>query len=98
MSWHIIRALCRVGKEWISVRRYALHEGFHIPEDVRICIFTQHQRCAGVFDKYVAQAGANSRITDYGLNLTTDVKRTATGRLDSELLLADHSAGTGDGT
>ena len=97
MSRHIIRALCRVSEEWVSVRRHTLHEGFHIPEHVRIRIFTQHQRCAGVFDKYVAQAGSNSRITDYGLNLSTDVNRTATGRIDIELLLADHSAGTGDG-
>ena len=98
MSRHIIRALCRVREEWVSVRRHALHEGFHIAEYVRICVFTQHQRRAGVFDKYVAQAGLNRRITDYGLNLTTDVKRTATGRIDIELLLGDHSAVTGDGT
>jgi hypothetical protein len=97
MSRHIIRALCRVSENWVSVRHFALHEGFHIPEYIRIRIFTKHQRCAGVLDEYMAEAGTNAGLIDNGLYLAIDIGYTATGRLDVELLLADHSAGTGTG-
>ena len=56
MSRHVVRALGRVDETRITIGREVTHERLHIAENIRVGIFAEHQRCAGVNAEQMTQA------------------------------------------
>jgi len=69
---HIVRPLHRVDMGRVTVGRQLADEIFQITANVRIGVFSDQQRRAGVSQKYVAQACHHATSGDNILQLRTD--------------------------
>lgn len=60
MCWHIIGPLGRMHKHRIAIGDLPRHESFEITHDIRISIFAEHERGAGVVDEDMTHPGSDS--------------------------------------
>ena len=68
---------------WITIGRYSGHEGLKIPHDIRVRIFAQHERGAGVTNKNMAHAGFYSGFRNMALHVGAQVVGTTAASLYS---------------
>ena len=95
---HVVRPFGDMDVFRITVRNGAKHEGLEISAHIRVGVFAEYQRCAGVPDEKVAKTCRKARIPDETLHLPGNVVGPATAGFDSLLKLPYHdSAGTAGG-
>ena len=70
---HVGRAFRRLGKHRVTVRRLALHEGFEVPAHGGIRVLAEHQRCAGVAQEDMTDAGPDTGLADCSLNVVAQI-------------------------
>ena len=91
MRRHIVRAFLSVRVRRIAVGGDSRHEGLEVVHDGRIGIFTKHQRRTRVSNEDIAHANTGARITNYGLDIISQVIGASTLCRYMDFALSGHS-------